>query len=204
MAVEVVAYNDGSTDESLAILEEMAAREPSLRVVSHANRGHGPTLLRGYLEAKGEWVFQVDSDGELGAGAFESLWRQREDFDFLLGHREGRRSSPARLAVTLMSRAVVATLFGRAIRDVNSPYRLMRRTSLQELLVDLPGEPFAPNVLLSGLAGRKGLRIREVPVDHQSRRGGTVSLTSGKLARGAFRTFCQALEMNRRVRRGTS
>jgi dolichol-phosphate mannosyltransferase len=198
---EVAAYDDGSSDGSLALLETAAAGEPRLRVVSHPNRGHGPTILRGYHEATGEWIFQTDSDGELTPEEFESLWRQREGFDFLVGYRQGRRSSPSRAAVTVLSRLVVAMLFGRRIRDVNAPYRLMRRSSLMPLLAYLPEDAFAPNVLLSGLVSRKGLRVTEAPVAQRPRRGGQGSLTSKRLWRGVFKTLRDAIHTSRRAPR---
>lgn len=197
---ELLAYDDGSRDGSGELLERLAVDEPRLRVVRQTNRGHGPTILRGYREARGEWIFQVDSDGELGAEEFASLWRLRDRFDFLVGERRGRSSTLARRLVTLLSRGAVALLFGRGVRDVNSPFRLMRRTRLTELVAELPPEPFAPNVLLSGLAGARGLRIANLPVRHQARRGGSVSLTSSRLWRGAWQTLLDALSTWRRVR----
>lgn len=198
---ELLAYDDGSRDGSGELLERLAVGEPRLRVIRQSNRGHGPTILRGYREARGEWIFQVDSDGELGAEELGSLWRLRDRFDFLVGERRGRSSTLARRLVTLLSRGAVALLFGRGVRDVNSPFRLMRRSRLAELLADLPLEPFAPNVLLSGLAVARGLRIVNLPVRHQARRGGSVSLTSGRLWRGAWRTLLDALATSRRARK---
>ncbi|MDX1385296.1 MAG: glycosyltransferase family 2 protein, partial [Thermoanaerobaculia bacterium] len=63
IAFEIRAYDDGSTDGTAAILAEMAGSEPRLRVDRHENRGHGPTVLRGYREATAEWILQIDSDG---------------------------------------------------------------------------------------------------------------------------------------------
>jgi hypothetical protein len=75
------------------------------------------------------------------------------------------------------------------VRDVNSPYRLIRRGRLQELLQRLPGEPFAPNVILSGLAVREGLRIGEFPVPCHGRREGRSSLTPLRILKGSVRSF---------------
>jgi dolichol-phosphate mannosyltransferase len=201
VSFEVVAYDDGSSDGSLALLESAAASEPRLRIVTHPNRGHGPTILRGYHEATGEWIFQTDSDGELTPEGFESLWQQRDGFDFLVGYRQGRRSSPSRAAVTALSRWVVAMLFGRRIRDVNVPYRLMRRSALVPLLAYLPDDAFAPNVLLSGLASQQGLRVAEAPVTQRPRRGGQGSLTSKRLWQGVLKTLRDTLHTSRQAPR---
>jgi dolichol-phosphate mannosyltransferase len=186
-------YDDGSTDGTTPLLHALASAEPRLCVTRHDNRGHGPTILRGFREARSPWIFQVDSDGEMSASSFASLWQRRSEYDFLVGARANRRATPPRRLVTALSRACVQVLFGAGIRDVNSPYRLMRRVSLDPLLERLPRDPFAPNVLLSGMAIRMRLRIYETNVPHEGRRSGKGSLTSLRLWRGAARAFCEAM-----------
>lgn len=186
-------YDDGSRDGTGRVLEEQERLHPRVVAHRHPNRGHGPTILRGYREAEGDWVFQVDSDGEMPPGGFESLWRRREDYDLLVGSRAGRKEPPVRFLITSVSRLTVRVLFGRGVRDVNAPYRLIRRDTLQRLLQELPGEPFAPNVILSGLAARAGIRIGEWPVPCEGRHGGRSSLTPVRILKGSVRSFLEAL-----------
>jgi len=197
---EFLAYADGSRDETGRILERLVERQPRLVVTSQANSGHGPTILRGYREARGEWVFQVDSDDEMGPEHFAGLWEQREDYDLLVGRRHRRDSPLARRLIAALSRATVWTLFGRAVTDVNAPYRLMRRSCLAALLSAIPAETFAPNVIISGLAARQGLRVREVWVPHRGRRTGTVSIVKWRLWKAALRAFGQTLAVALRAR----
>lgn len=190
---ELRVYDDGSRDRSAEVLAELAGELPRLLLTRQENRGHGPTILRGYREARGEWVFQTDSDGEMEVAGFRSLWEHRRDHDFLVGIRTGRSSTPARWLVTRVSRLAVWILFGRGVSDVNSPFRLMRRERLEELLQDLPGDLFAPNVILSGLAAKRGLRIYETPVRFLERRHGAGSLVSFKILRPAARSLRQTI-----------
>jgi dolichol-phosphate mannosyltransferase len=188
---ELLVYDDGSTDDTPRILAGLAARLPRLRAQRHANMGHGPTILRGYREARGAWVFQLDSDDETGPESFEDLWRRREAFDLLLGARDGRRAPVARRLVTRGARAAVRLLFGRGITDVNTPYRLIRASALAALLPRIPEGAFAPNVIMSGCAVRAGLRIDERPIPHRARRAGAGSLLGGRLWRAAARGLIQ-------------
>jgi dolichol-phosphate mannosyltransferase len=197
----LAVYDDGSRDGTEPVLGELAAREPRVRVSRHANRGHGPTILRGYREAESPWIFQVDSDGEMAASHFAALWRAREEHDFLVGARQDRVSVPLRRLVSAGSRASVHLLLGRGLRDVNSPYRLMRRDRLRPLLDLLPDDPFAPNVLLSGLAPRAGLRVFECPIPHEGRRVGTGSLNLSRLCAGIARSFLDTVRTAIRVAR---
>ncbi len=190
---ELRVYDDGSPDESLTILREREAEDPRLVVASHANRGHGPTILQGYREARGRFVFQVDSDGELPAGPFLDLWRAREDFDFAIAVRDHGERAAVRRLVSVLARWSVRLLFGPGLRDPNCPYRLMRRTWLGSALARIPEAAFAPNILLAGLAVRDGVRLRERAVRAGRRQAGTSSLGGAVLWRGAWRAFRETL-----------
>ena len=197
---EFRAYDDGSADETGRILERLAAEQHGMVVTRKANSGHGPTILRGYREAFGEWIFQVDSDDEMGPEHFGQLWAQRDDYDLLVGRRQHRDSPLARRLITAGSRATVWALFGRAVTDVNAPYRLIHRSALARLLSRIPDDTFAPNVIISGLAAREGLRVREVWVPHRGRRTGTVSIVKWRLWRAAACAFAQTLGIAIRAR----
>src|SRR5215467_324391 len=63
----LLALNDGSIDDTLAILQRVARANSEVEVVDKPNSGHGPTCIVGYrhaLAAGAEWVLQIDSDGQ--------------------------------------------------------------------------------------------------------------------------------------------
>lgn len=73
-------YNDGSKDESLEVMKSVACHCPHVDVRNKTNGGHGNTILTGYREAAADgfdWVFQVDSDDEMGPEKFSELWESR-------------------------------------------------------------------------------------------------------------------------------
>lgn len=193
-------YDDGSRDGTAALLDAHVRADPRIEVVHQANRGHGPTILRAYREADSPWVFQVDGDGEMPAGAFARLWERRDQYDLLVGDRRDRESAPLRRVVSASSRLLVLLAFGRGPRDVNTPYRLWRGDALRPLLARVPDGAFAPNVLLSGLAARAGLRVFETPVPHHGRRTGRGSLGLRRLASGVLRSARETLATAWRAR----
>lgn len=198
---ELLVYDDGSRDDSGRLVEALRARVPRLILRQHPNVGHGPTVLRGYREARGEWIFQADSDGEVAPTSFRALWDVHNDHDFVLGSRQQRRSPMPRRLVTFGSRLTIRTLFGKTIEDVNTPFRLMRRAPLVPLLAMLPDDCFAPNVVLVGLAAWAGLRMQTVPVVYRGRQSRDSSLAGFRLWRGASRAWWQTLAIAHRVRR---
>lgn len=200
---EILVYDDGSTDDTTQILDRLRQSRPRLVVRRHANRGHGATVLRGYREARGEWILQVDGDGEIPAASFPALWERRRSYDLVLGVRTGRRSSPDRRLVSWMAPVLVWLLFRQRLHDVNTPFRLMRRAAFEPIVAALPDRCVAPNVALCGLAARAKLRTAETPVRHQGRRAGRTSLRGLRVWRLAVRAALQtgALALAERRRR---
>jgi dolichol-phosphate mannosyltransferase len=198
---ELVVLNDGSRD---ATAEQLKAWQSSarVRVISKPNEGHGPTILRGYAEAveAADWVFQVDGDNEVRASAFPAFWARRMEFDFLFGIRTDRVQSPARRAISAVSRQVVRLFGGRGVTDVNVPYRLMRAACLRPMLRLIPPDTFAPNVIIAGLAARSGCRILNLPVPHVRRRTGAGSLTRWRVWKAAMRSLGQTVRILRKHR----
>jgi dolichol-phosphate mannosyltransferase len=189
---EMRIYDDGSRDGTPEVLRRLAANNPRIIATTQENRGHGPTLMCGYAEARGEWVFQTDSDGEIEAISFPSLWSVRDGYDFLVGEREGRLSPMHRKVLTSGSRAVVALFFGRSVMDVNSPYRLMRSAWLRHVLPLIPADAAVPNVILTGLAAKTRARVFTTAVTYRARRSGATSLNLRRIAHLAVRAVIDA------------
>lgn len=194
---EIRPYNDGSKDGSLAVMRGTAARLGTrVSVRDKPNGGHGPTILQGYREAAADgfdWVFQIDSDDEMGPEKFRDLWAHRENHDFLVGVRDGREQAWPRKVVSAVSRWCVRVFYGKSVWDVNTPYRLMRVSAFRPLWKGIPEGTFAPNVIISGLAARHALRCWETPVPHRCRATGTVSIAKWKLAKAAAKSFVQTV-----------
>jgi dolichol-phosphate mannosyltransferase len=188
---ELVAYDDGSRDNSLQILRNLEGLRPRLRVVAKPNSGHGPTILRGYRESEAEWVFQTDSDDEITSNSFALFWNEKDGRDLVIGIRVGRRSPLARRFISSISRATVHILFGAGVTDVNCPYRLYRREVFNRAFKEIGDDVFAPNVLLTGYAIKRGLRILQIPVLATPRSSGEVSIRRLSLLRAASRSWLQ-------------
>ena len=190
----ILVLNDGSKDGTQQALEAFADDE-RVRVVNKTNSGHGPTILQGYRTAveEAEWVFQCDSDDEMKPEHFPRLWDKREKYDALFGIRAHREQDNARKLLSAGSRVVVKVLFGRGVRDVNTPYRLMRSSALKPIVTAIPDDTFAPNVILSGVFSKRRGRLYNTPVPHENRKTGTGSLTSAKVWKVAFKSLRQTL-----------
>jgi dolichol-phosphate mannosyltransferase len=165
VSYQFLFIDDGSTDQSLAILKTSQQTSPDIFVLSQLNAGHGPAILSGYREAcKAQWVLQIDSDHQLATGAFPELWRSREDYDLLLGQRLKKHAAAGRRLISSATWLLLQSLFGPAPKDVNCPYRLFRGPALTSALAHIPADSFAPNVLLTAWFVHRRMRILTIPV----------------------------------------
>jgi len=190
----VILIDDGSKDSSLELLKTMQTSDPTLEVHTQVNAGHGPAILRGYRRAvNAEWVFQIDSDHQLDMAAFNQLWANRDGYDLLLAQRLEKNASSGRRIISAFSFLAVRLLYGRGIRDVNVPYRLMRSSKLREALEAVPEGSFAPNILITAWFIRKKNRIFTTTTvcrkDDQAR----PSKMSWYFYRGAIRSALQTI-----------
>ena len=186
----LVVLNDGSKDTTQQRLEAFAT-DSRVVAINKQNAGHGPTILQGYGMAvdMAPWVFQCDSDNEMHAAHFDRLWKRRDQYDALFGVRSGRKQQADRKLISFVSRAAIQMLFGRGVVDVNTPYRLMRSYYLKQIIPQIPGNTFAPNLIISGTFRAARLRIANESVPHEGRRTGQVSIMKWKLWKAAGRAL---------------
>jgi len=200
----LAVYDDGSTDTTPALLDQLAARYAAVEVHRTTNTGHGPTILLGYLDNRdAEWILQVDSDDEVSAVHFGAFWEQRKAYDFVIANRQGRQARFLRRLFSRTAAALVHTLYGGTVRDVNAPYRLMRVAAFAPCYQAIPTYYFAPNLAVTGYAARHGVPTLELPVPHRSAATGAVATSTPRIVKGAvrslwqivsFRTLCAKLE----------
>ena len=72
--IEVICVNDGSTDNSLAVAEEFAEKDPRFKVINKENTGYGNTMNIALEKASGEYIGIVESDDFAASDMFEYLY----------------------------------------------------------------------------------------------------------------------------------
>ncbi len=189
----LIVVNDGSRDNTGAILDQIKEKYPKLIVVHQPNGGHGNAVVNGYRQAvalDSEYVFQTDSDDQFITDDFGKLWAKRNESPFILGYREERYDAPARLVITKILRFSITLIYGTYIKDSNIPFRLIRGSFLRRLLEQLPQPtPFAPNIFLAVMAKKAGNDTFDLPITHKERQTGTVSILKWKLLKVCIQSF---------------
>lgn len=102
VSLEIIAVNDGSTDHSLALLEQVAHIDSRLVIINQQNQGLSEARNVGIAKAKGNWVAFADGDDWLAPHAL-STWLQQvqqQKLDVLIGNGYQFSSNPERKPVT--------------------------------------------------------------------------------------------------------
>lgn len=166
---EVIVIDDGSTDETRAVLDRLMKEYPFLRIVRHPeNRGYGAALRSGFQTASGELVFYTDGDGQYDVGELKCLMAGLgEDVDVVNGYKIRRADGFLRCLLGRFYHGLVRILFGLKIRDVDCDFRLLRRRVLEAIPLSFSSGAICTE-LMSQIE-RSGFRIEEVPVHHYPR-----------------------------------
>jgi glycosyltransferase involved in cell wall biosynthesis len=170
---EIIVINDGSTDGSQAVLEELATEQSWLRVVVHdRNRGYGGALLSGFAAATKQWVFYTDGDAQFDPTELAIFLEQAsDDVDVVQGYKLRRADNVARRIIGRTYHRLVAFAFGLKVRDTDCDFRLIRRSMLDR--VQLTRTSGVICVELVRKLQDTGARFVELPVHHYPRTHGT-------------------------------
>lgn len=178
---EFIFVDDGSTDRTSAILNEIAEIDERVTVI-HLRRNYGKTeaLVAGFEHATGECIVAMDGDLQHNPEDIPLfIEKLQEGFDMVCGCRVSRpgdsviaKQLPSRIANWLMSKAS-----GVAIHDFGGGFKAFRTDLIKQIPLYGELQRFIP-----ALASAYGARICEVPIQIAERKHGKSHYGIGRLA----------------------
>jgi dolichol-phosphate mannosyltransferase len=177
LSSEIVLANDGSTDRTLDILQQLELSIPILRVVSYSpNRGYGYALKTAIRASKGEWVITLDSDGQFDLADFTKLYAlcSRNDLEFVTGFRMKKKDNVFRIMADRGLNLFVRILFGTSLRDTNCAMKLVKGDIVRSLNIEAKGYPTPTEITLKLVT--LGAKTGEEGVTHSERLRGQSKL----------------------------
>lgn len=168
---ELLVFDDGSTDRTGAIADELAAGNPHIRVIHNSrNMGFGYNYSRGVELARMEYVTMFPGDNEIPVDAIRAILDAAGSADIVVPYistpsvRSGSRRLISASFVTLVN-----FLFGLRLRYFNGPC-VHRRSLLQSVPMRTHGFAYMAAILVRLI--RSGCSYIEVPMPLQARRHG--------------------------------
>jgi dolichol-phosphate mannosyltransferase len=162
---EMIVVDDGSTDETRSVLDDLIAIYPELRAITlEPGVGQSGALVAGIEAAVGDWIATLDGDLQNDPADLARLWNALPGHDVALGWRPTRRDCWSKRTVSYLANRVRNVVLGQSIRDTGCSVRIFPRAVALRL-------PRFRGVhrFLGPLFLREGCRVVQIPVQHRSR-----------------------------------
>jgi polyisoprenyl-phosphate glycosyltransferase len=180
---EIVFVDDGSRDRTAALLRDIAAHEPRIRVLRFSrNYGQEAAVEALYLNARGRWLIQLDGDLQHPPEEIPKLVAKKDEgYEVVYGVRQGRRDALFRVAASRVMQWTMRTMMEIELPEDVSTFRLMS-APIARLVAALPER----RKFFSALIVWSGARIGTVKVAHAPRHAGVTHYNLTKLVNHTF------------------
>lgn len=185
---EIVVVDDGSSDDTLAILRKARTALPMLRVLRHErSQGQSAATVSGIRAARGTWIATLDGDGQNDPADIPHLIAARDahvapDDVLFAGYRKIRRDTRRKRVSTRVANGVRGRLLRDRTPDTGCGLKLFRR----DLFLELPHFNHVHR-FLPALFIRQGGGVQSIEVNHRPRAGGRSHYgTLDRLAVGVY------------------
>lgn len=181
---EIIFVNDGSTDRSWQVIEQLQSQSPNVRGIKFRNNyGKSPALYCGFQAAQGDVVITMDADLQDSPDEIPELYRMitEEEYDLVSGWKKKRYDS--KLAKNLPSKIYNATarkVTGLKLHDMNCGLKAYRNEVIKN--IEVYGEMHRYIPFLAKNAGFT--RIGEKVVTHRKREFGTTKFGLSRFVNG--------------------
>jgi dolichyl-phosphate beta-glucosyltransferase len=167
---ELIIADDGSTDETVKLVQELGLANLKL-LLADQNGGKGSAVQRGILAAQGQYILFDDADNSTPIEELTPVLSKllREGYDIAVGSRaisgaEEAKRSPLRRLMSGGLRWMVKHIFRIGVRDTQCGFKLFTRQAAHHLCQAQTIMGFSFDLELLYLAHKFGYRIAEVPV----------------------------------------
>ena len=162
---EIIIVDDGSTDSTKKICNELAGRLKEVRVISKdKNEGYGCALRDGFKAARFEYVFFSDSDRQFDIMNLKDLFAHAESYDIVIGFRKNRQDPWKRKFLSWGYNRLCRILFALDVRDIDCAFKLFQRSVFDTIAIE--SKQFFVNTEILCKASAEGMKIKEVGVSH--------------------------------------
>jgi glycosyltransferase involved in cell wall biosynthesis len=194
---EIIFIDDGSTDRSFAVLEELHSKDSRVKVVRfRRNFGKSAALSVGFHEARGDFVVTMDADLQDDPAEIPAMLEMlAEGYDLVSGWKQKRQDPLSKTIPSRLANSVTAMMTGIPIHDMNCGLKAYRREVVQGVSVYGELHRYIP-----ALAHWAGFKVGEKVVHHHPRKYGRTKFGIGRFSRG-FLDLLTVLFTTRYIRR---
>lgn len=188
---EVIIVDDGSSDATAKIADEIAGQNNRVKAVHHpTNLGYGAALQSGFKAAAKELVFYTDGDGQFDINELPLLLPLIKQYDIVSCYRLNRQDNLIRKLNGWAWTKLVCFLFNMNVRDIDCAFKLYKREIFDNIRLSSRGALISAEILARAV--RKGYTITQRPVHHYPR---TAGVQTGAKLRVILRAFKELFKL---------
>jgi glycosyltransferase involved in cell wall biosynthesis len=197
ISFEIIYVDDGSTDGSFRLLEEIHQKDSRVKVIQfRKNSGKADALSAGFAAVSGELVVTMDADlQDDPAGIPDMLAKLDDGYDLISGWKKKRRDPLSKRIPSRIFNRVTRLITGVRIHDFNCGLKVYRREVVESLNVYGELHRYIP-----ALAKWEGFRIGEIQVNHRARKYGRTKYGGSRFIKG-FLDLITVMFLSRYTRR---
>ncbi|MES2953743.1 MAG: bifunctional glycosyltransferase family 2/GtrA family protein [Patescibacteria group bacterium] len=170
---EIIVVNDGSSDRTGDIIDELSRKDNRIRAIHQANTGYGGAVWKGVMSARYEYLFFTDADLQFDLDELPLLLAHVPPYHAVLGYRAKRQDPFMRLVNAKGWNMLNRLLFGLHVRDIDCAFKLFKTSVVQALPEPTTSAMMSAEILIR--LSRKGIHWAEIPVTHLPRKAGVAT-----------------------------
>lgn len=192
---EVLFIDDGSSDRSLEVIKDLAAKHAEVRYVSFVrNCGQSAAFAAGFRYAKGDVVITIDADLQNDPADIPAMLREYErGHDMVIGWRAKRQDTFAKRIASKIANAIRNRLSHETVKDTGCSLKVMRTDLARRLPMFTGMHRFLPTLMKM-----EGASVAEMRVNHRPRLHGESKYGTFSRAKTAFFDLLAVRWMQRR------
>ena len=181
---EVIFVNDGSTDRSWNVIEDLVTKHPEAKGIKfRRNYGKSPALYCGFEKAQGEVVITMDADLQDSPDEIPELYRMitEEGYDLVSGYKKKRYDPLSKTLPTKLFNATARAVSGiKNLHDFNCGLKAYRKEVIKNIEVYGEMHRYIPYLAKNAGFGKIGEKV----VHHQARKYGVTKFGLNRFVNG--------------------
>jgi dolichol-phosphate mannosyltransferase len=200
---EFIFCEDGSKDDTKAILRRLAEEIPAKLLLSDERKGYSRAVRDGMFACDAPYLLCLDSDGQCDPKDFDAFWNARASADVLIGWRVSRADNWLRRLMSGVFYLFWKAIFGARVHDPSCPFVLTPVAIVRAIVHELGEMEQGFWWEYVARIHRHGWSIRELPVTHRQRAAGVTQVYRLKKLPGiGYRHFRALFRIQRQTRPG--
>ena len=169
LSYEIIVVNDGSTDNTWQVLQNVKKENYNLIVLSYKqNKGKGYAVRKGILESKGKFVMYVDGDLDINTQIIREYLDELSNYDILIAsknHPESKiQSAQSRQILSRIFNSIVRIFTGIKIKDTQAGLKVGNGEIFRKIFGIMSIDGFAFDVEFLTIACILNAKIMEMPI----------------------------------------